>query len=549
MKMLAGSREVGRWVAVVALGFVLLAGSAQAETVDGFVTQMTGSVLQIGTVSVRLDDKTQCTKYDEDYAAWTYDRKTRQVSLPCMALSLDIGSYVHVRGTPKDDGTVAAATVEIRDPWRVAETHESASKFLRIKPMLRLISSLSGGPLRGKLAGGSFLEEPLEIVHTENGPSASVWISGFPLEVTKTTTLSLFTRDINRDSMVRIATNNPGYVSWQIFPRLPSRVPLIFPAAKQLMPDIFLAYKGTQQADGHMVAKSLQISHGVGLKPTMDSEDGSTPQIIEPDYDAHSSGSIHYKYGDAIQIIADISIQEYVRRVGNAITPNYQRAIGREESQHSNLRFYVVKPFDNFARNGFIQIDGKIRDVSTSEVRKGIRSPFVLPDDHTRIDGIVEMPNGMILIPDTYLAKVRNKAELAFALSIAVQSIVQQQENIAVGAGSVYGETAMPPAGISYMETMLALRLSVRQMYLAGYDIREAPFAWAIAQGIPVGNPVIDSKDPDEEIPWYAAYAFNYISQYYKNVDYSKLKRGEAEYAGFLGELRKADPAAFGATK
>ncbi|MHB8304258.1 MAG: hypothetical protein ACYDC6_15825 [Acidobacteriaceae bacterium] len=86
------------------------------------------------------------------------------------------------------------------------------------------------------------------------------------------------------------------------------------------------------------------------------------------------------------------------------------------------------------------------------------------------------------------------------------------------------------------------LRAGIRQMYLAGYDIREAPFAWAVAQGKPVNNPVIDSKHPDKEIPWYAAYAFNYISQYYKDVDYSKLKRGEAEYQDFLKELYKADP-------
>ena len=79
-------------------------------------------------------------------------------------------------------------------------------------------------------------------------------------------------------------------------------------------------------------------------------------------------------------------------------------------------------------------------------------------------------------------------------------------------------------------------------MYLTGYDIREAPFAWAVAQGKAVANPVINSKHPDKEIPWYAAYAFNYISQYYKDVDYSKLKRGDAEYQRFLRELRKADP-------
>lgn len=66
-----------------------------------------------------------------------------------------------------------------------------------------------------------------------------------------------------------------------------------------------------------------------------------------------------------------------------------------------------------------------------------------------------------------------------------------------------------------------------------------------VAQGKPINNPLIDSKHPDKEIPWYAAYAFDYLSQYYQDVDYSKLKHGDAEYQQFLGELRKADPEAF----
>ena len=36
-----------------------------------------------------------------------------------------------------------------------------------------------------------------------------------------------------------------------------------------------------------------------------------------------------------------------------------------------------------------------------------------------------------------------------------------------------------------------------------------------------------------------------FVCWYYKDVDYSKLKRGEAEYQQFLNELRKADPGAF----
>ena len=95
---------------------------------------------------------------------------------------------------------------------------------------------------------------------------------------------------------------------------------------------------------------------------------------------------------------------------------------------------------------------------------------------------------------------------------------------------------------VSFFRNQQLLRIGIRQMYLTGYDIREAPFAWAVAQGKAVANPVINSKHPDKEIPWYAAYAFNYISQYYKDVDYSKLKRGRAEYQQFLKELYKADP-------
>ena len=54
-----------------------------------------------------------------------------------------------------------------------------------------------------------------------------------------------------------------------------------------------------------------------------------------------------------------------------------------------------------------------------------------------------------------------------------------------------------------------------------------------------------DPKDPNTDVPWDTAYSFDYISQYYKDVDYSKLKKGDAEYAQFLDELRKADPKAF----
>ena len=521
--------------------------SAGLVSADGFVTQKTGSGLQIGTLNVQLNEQTRCFKFDDVYATQELDLKVRQLSTPCASLALNVGTYIHLVGTRQSGGSLAAITLETSDPWRVVEANPPARKSPSRIPWFRVMNSLSGGPLRGKLAGGSFLEDPpAEVLQGKNGGNARLWVGGFPLEATKATAMILALGDIDRKSMVRFGTNNFGDVT--IFHRPPKHLALAFPAADRLLPGIYLAYKGTQEADGHIVASNF-IIFPHATESAMRNLNIAEPQITEPDYEARSSGSIRYRYGSAIQIVPDLNIQEYVQRVGMDLIPNYQKATGGKDTQNPNFRFYVVHPFDNDPRNGFVQMDGRIPKISSADW-KGLHSPFVLPVDHARVDRIVEMPDGVILIPDTSLARLRDESQLAFALSIAVQSVVQRQEYIAVGAMGQfyrYGGYGVSPMWISCTETMLGLRLGIRQMYLAGYDIREAPFVWKYERGQQVENPVINSTQPDSDFPWYAAYAFNYISQYYRDVDYSKLKRGEKEYQQFLQELRKADPEAFAA--
>ncbi len=161
-------------------------------------------------------------------------------------------------------------------------------------------------------------------------------------------------------------------------------------------------------------------------------------------------------------------------------------------------------------------------------------------------EGVVALPNGPILVPESTLAGINNEAQVASILSYAITSVLQKHSYITRYArpSNVVDFPSMDfsPFVLDLSKSEQSLRIGIRQMYLAGYDIREAPFAGAGAQGKPVNNPVIDSKHPDKEIPWYAAYAFNYISQYYKDVDYSKLKRGRADYQQFLKGLYKADP-------
>jgi hypothetical protein len=75
-----------------------------------------------------------------------------------------------------------------------------------------------------------------------------------------------------------------------------------------------------------------------------------------------------------------------------------------------------------------------------------------------------------------------------------------------------------------------ALARSTGASSRAGYDIRETTCARVAAEGKPTSNPVSSFDD----VPWYAQYALSYISQFYSNVDYSKLKRGKKGYAQFL---------------
>ena len=261
--------------------------------------------------------------------------------------------------------------------------------------------------------------------------------------------------------------------------------------------------------------------------------------VRSPDYDKAIPGIIQYAYGDPIQIVPNQKLQEYISRLGMMLVPEYQKSMSANEPTKIKFKFYLVHSFVYMPKSHFISVDGRL----PKGLRESDRDRYNSPKPHALVKTVIAMPTGVTLIPDVALIHVNNQAQLAALLFYAITSILQKQAyfgspfTLPMSDSDVWGNYYS-----SRDENEQLLRNGIRQMYLAGYDIREAPFAWAVAQGKPATNPVIDSKNPGEEIPWYAAYAFNYISQYYKDVDYSKLKRGDAEYQQFLRELHKADP-------
>lgn len=137
-----------------------------AVSLDGFVTQVAGDAWSIGAILVRLGGGARCSRYDQQFAAnRESDEKVRYTPIPCAAIAPKIGDYVHVSGAWSGTGEIVATNLQINDPWRIDGVVDGHRKWvtrvmkLPSLPTLRYFSVWSGESGRGKLQGGSFLEE------------------------------------------------------------------------------------------------------------------------------------------------------------------------------------------------------------------------------------------------------------------------------------------------------------------------------------------------------------------------------------------------------
>ena len=255
-----------------------------------------------------------------------------------------------------------------------------------------------------------------------------------------------------------------------------------------------------------------------------------------------------------IDVVCDAKVNSYVESVFSALLKPSAITPDAPMTERMLPNFYIVKQFQVSRNYDFEIIDGSRASCGTA----GGNCRYKHPRAGSTVREIVYAPDGSVLIPDTVLVRLSNEAELAALLSYTTAATEQDSIGhlfrVQDFKGHVWSLSYEASGRQNSDETGHfisnvnedVLRLGIRRMYLAGYDIRYAPFAWTVEQGKQIHGP---ADQPNKHMPWYAAYAFDYISKYYSDVDYSKLKRGEQEYAQFLEELRKADPQAFEQSK
>lgn len=507
---------------------VILPLTGYAKTIDGFITRIDSpSTFHLQSIEVTVAPATVCELKQTTFMppppkGWTRDvgitAMSRGYIVPgrCKLNDLSLFTRVHVVGKLQaTDKTILAKQIII---YRIV----SRSRWLE---------------------GGTVLEESPHLSETGQILVGNIWIDGFPMSLSGNTLLSriqphsILNFKIKGTQPIPYLQNNPNEGR-------PSEIPKKGDCA---------VYRAEHSARGMIRMSSLAYWPDCTSSEELRYTRKCDYDIHPPNYETHRPGLLVYKDSHPIQIVPGENVQKWVLDLGKTLIPT---GLPDQALLGINFTFYLVRGFSANIGTFYVEATGSMPIYQLLRWEYDSSTFYSKPQQTAMVRTVVGAPDGTILIPDTVLTQLRSKSELAALISTAITSVIQRQSYHAKPKNMI--SNAIARASYSYhsdnweigsWQTTQALRIGIRQMYLAGYDIREAPFAWAVAQGKPVNNPVINSKDPDKEIPWYAAYAFNYISQYYKDVDYSKLKRGRKEYQQFLQELRKADPGAFASQK
>jgi hypothetical protein len=364
------------------------------------------------------------------------------------------------------------------------------------------------------------------------------WIDGYPMTVSAQTQIC-----VHRSALQFGATLTK---SGQLVTQTKASVACGDVDPRGLDGGAWLQYAGIGGANGKVAGTRIDV-WGQGRAPVSGPDDNG---LSVPDRQAPcASGAPHelrYPHEDPISVVCDANVRGYIQHLLESLlrVPSSTETAQAEANEGASI--YVVKPFKVKRNYDFETIDG-----TRNQIDLAGRQFYENPHARSIVREIVYTADGTVLVPDTVLAHLNNEAQcaasLSYALAIVHQQTIEHLERVQGVQPHLWSLNSATngTSNWKYMSRFIlnlnqkTLRLGINRMYKTGYDIREAPFAWAAAQGKPVPKQVLR---PNNSFPWYARYAIDYISHYYPNVDYSKLKRGEAEYQQFLKELYKADP-------
>ncbi|MBB6144628.1 hypothetical protein HNQ77_002584 [Silvibacterium bohemicum] len=439
-------------------------------TFDGYVTNIASAhEFDVGARHVVWDAKTQheVTYVNHDPGGFL------STSIGPIDTDLHVGSHVHVEGTvDKRTGGFTATLIH--------SFPESVDSNKR------------------KLEGAGLIEETPQLHQDGQSWSGTVWIDGYPLQLTPQTKLA--SEDGSPFSPDHIGTN------------------------------VWVEYQATRRPDNSLSATSLTLSPLKIEDKEKKFREKSEPEIEKPDYEHHVPGNLKWHWNWALEIVPDENIQNYVSGVGSRLVPQYQKDLPSADPSKIDFRFYVVHRPAKWKEALWTQA---MSDATAS-------------------------PGGVVIVPDNVLAALDNEAQLAALLSNCIAVTLERQAYTHrtrmhvqrdlnwIGLATIGGDLGAPLLignSIAYNNLMLQIneqagRIGLRYMLQNGYDLREAPFAWTIAANKRAENP----DEPNIPAPQLAQSLMSDLLLGYKTTDYGALTTNREPYQQMLAQLHAAFP-------
>lgn len=322
------------------------------------------------------------------------------------------------------------------------------------------------------IRGFALMERAPELVKGPDGWSGKLKIEGRTLAVSPKTTISF------ADS----ASSKTGSQGIQ--------------SLDQVGTNVYVAYEARPEYDGTLAAIALHFVPNETSPEELKFRQAEEPQITEPDYVAGKAGKIRFGKKYDFDLSPDRPMQVRVTKIGESLIPEFQRNMTASDPAKLKFQFFVV------------------------ETKKPMQGASA---------------NGMVLISEDIVQKMKNDAQLAALLSFSVAQVIQEQEFRAndrkelqrfIGWSSMGASFVTPVGAIAgfvnsgtyarfqRLQAEQALRVGMDYMERAGFDIREVPQAWVEE----TGKAISDSKNT------YARYVFEEIRRYHSGDDFDKMK-------------------------
>lgn len=502
--------------------------AASPEVVQGFVTDVRSPTdFQMGSLHVVLGSATTC---DTDELLNVVSFRTRlrhgffwQSSFELQESKVEDGPTAHDCETlGLTVGTRVEATGEV-DPGSGQLT------ATRVTLHHQILYQDFGTQLDSRpWSTRALLEETPQVTHTAAGWKGKMWIGGYPTDLNADTELH------GAPAGSEVPSRRQNWFNHQVKDNR-AKAAAVSPFSPELLqPNTWADY----------IAFPEQDSNGISLtnlrmwpNSVLDLEKRYVSRFgieVRQDGSAQTSTAVvmNGKTPKTLKILSDPAIQQFVSETGNAVVPAYQKLLPDADPAKIHFRFYVVSADRETLEDLRKPLDGD----------RGFRQEVWK-------FAAIGMPDGTVLVADWALASWKTTAQLAAMLSYAITNVLQKDSylgyHVAIQEG-LLTSSVEDGSNFSYIlgRDEQQLRIASRQMYLAGYDIRELPAAMGAADGH-YSVELFEEGTRQENPLWYAAYLFDYLGKYYKTSDFAGLKTDSAPYAAFLTQLQRADPAAF----